>query len=348
MNFFVIVLANCRRYLKNFRYTASMIVVPILLTGFVTFFNLGNFGTDADDKIAIVNLDKGRCGSELVKYLKVKDVFNKKDVAIKELKNNNYSGVYEIEKDFTVNINNGRVPKIISYKTDDVSYNEAFENEMKSKISLMVKGTGNEGKSNLILKYREYRGSLLDSTGLTFLIIYCMMLFSMNFSMDLIKLRKDRVLKRLSVTKHKTYIIVWAMYFAMFITQTILYSISFLLSAVMCGYKIQNMGVTVLNIALSSIICIGIVIVGSRILKNDKVASTGSSIVCLLMVYINIVGGNAANSNLSKFRKLTPFYWIMDSVEKAKVFPNSIIVLLIALVLFTAGGFGYNNFSENE
>ncbi|NOW15792.1 hypothetical protein B0H35_003307 [Clostridium acetobutylicum] len=38
----------------------------------------------------------------------------------------------------------------------------------------------------------------------------------------------------------------------------------------------------------------------------------------------------------------------MDSVEKAKVFPNSIIVLLIALVLFTAGGFGYNNFSENE
>ncbi|URZ05665.1 ABC transporter permease [Clostridium felsineum] len=345
MNFFIIVLANCRRYLKNFKYIASMLIVPIVLIGSVTFFSSNIINTD-DEGTAIVNLDKGKSGSELVRYLNVKKVFNKREVAINELKRNKYSVIYEIEKDFTINIKDGKVPKIIAYRMDKSSGNEIFESEMKNKIKKMVKGENN--KSRVILKYKEYEESIFSSKGIAFLIIYCMMLFSMNFSMDLIKLKKDGVLERLAVTRNKTYVIVWAMYLAMFITQTLLYTASFLISAIIYRYKIENTEVIILNIALSSIVCIGVVIVGLRIVKNDKVASTMSSILALVMMYINIIGDDAVNSNIIKLKKLTPFYWIMDSVGKAKVFPNVIVVLLMALVLFTAGGFGYQNFSENE
>ena len=46
---------------------------------------------------------------------------------------------------------------------------------------------------------------------------------------------------------------------------------------------------------------------------------------------------------LSKF---TPFYWVMDSIEKSILFPNVFILILMDLAFFGAGSIKYSSFAK--
>ncbi len=39
-----------------------------------------------------------------------------------------------------------------------------------------------------------------------------------------------------------------------------------------------------------------------------------------------------------------PQYWLMDSIENTKLFPNTLVLILMILALFTAGSYKFRDF----
>ncbi|MNN80325.1 hypothetical protein D3C81_1970500 [compost metagenome] len=49
---------------------------------------------------------------------------------------------------------------------------------------------------------------------------------------------------------------------------------------------------------------------------------------------------------MATLAKFTPFYWSLGSIEKSILFPNVFILLLFALIFFSAGSIKYSNFAK--
>lgn len=334
------VFSNCARYLKDFKNVLVMFILPVMLVTSLNVFN-NNFVSDgSSDKVAIINLDKGYLGNEFIKSLGIKDVYGSKIMALQKLKQYKYYAVYELPKNFSESVNKGIKPIINSYKTKNSNTEAVFESKLELKLNNMItnKISNEKHSNNIVIKYNR---KIEDSNyhGDAFILIYLMVVFSMILSIDLLRLKKNKVLERLRVTGNSAYSIMLSIYVSMFIVQMLLYSMAFLVLSIVFKYDFSNFGIVILNIGLMSILCIGIEIMLSRIFKNDMLISVVGAMIALIMMFSSGIDESSMSLNIMKFRKLNPFYWVMDSIEKSKIFPNAVIIILMSLVLFTFGGF---------
>jgi len=137
----------------------------------------------------------------------------------------------------------------------------------------------------------------------------------------------------------------------MVIVQVFMFLASFIVMDVLFKLAFQNFGILILNIGLMSMVSVSLGVMIIRIFKEPGVASIVINMISMAMffLYIAALVGETSSKvpriiiTLSKF---TPFYWALGSIDKSVLFPNVFVLLLIALVFFSAGSIRYSNFAK--
>ncbi len=366
MKFLYMVLVNCKKYFKDYKSIIYMFMLPIAVVFLVNFL-IGAKDKESSEslnlKVAMINLDKGQLGEELVEKIKPPSVYENKEVALEALKNYNIIAVYEIPENFTQQINNNKKPIINSYKIEQGNSVQIFEIQIDQKINELVKfqilknsniiNEELELNKNVVKVQYNMEKSILSADEFMpiLMLMYLLISFSSNISADLLKLREEKILERFLSTANKGYAIIGSIYLSMIITQTIMYTASFMTMRLLFKTNFANFGVLVLNIALMSMISISLAIMVNRVLKNPGVTSIVISLISIIMLFLYIGGMVGETSTkipkaIVTLSKFTPYYWSLESIEKSILFPNVFVLILIALTFYSAGNIRYSNFAK--
>lgn len=365
MKFLYMVLVNCKRYFKDYKRIAVIFIIPIAAVLLVKVISNPNESQNLNIKVAVVNLDNGQLGNKLVEKIKAPSVYDNKEKGLEALKNYDIIALYEIPENFTEEINGNKKPIINSYKLEEGNTTQIFEAQIEQKINELYKieilkknniiSDGNELNKNVVkLKYNMEKSIVpaADFLGIIMIIFY-LFSSSSNISMDLLGLRQGKILERFLCTSNRGYAIIGSIYLSMIITETIVYTSAFVVMKVLFKLNFVNFEVLVLNIVLMSMVSISLAIMINRIFKNPGTTSMIITLISLIMLFLYVGGSIAETSTkvpkivltLSKF---TPLYWSLSSIEKSVLFPNVFVLILIALVFFSAGSIKYSNFAKES
>lgn len=355
MGFIIVLLANCRRYFKDNRNIVFMFFLPIFITGF-TYFAGDNQSETYNGKIAVINFDKGAYGNKISKELKIDKIYKNKAEALEALKSNKYTAVYEFTSDFSRRTEEKLNPIINVYKTQNGNVNEEFENRLKTSIKEIMKvdvleknniiKSKKEAKKNILhITYKKMGKSISEDEFFPVLnIMYLMLIHSTLFGKDLIRLKRDKILERVSSTANRGHNILASIYISMVVVQVSTSVASLLIIKLIFNYGFQSFAFEVLNIILMSMISISITIMAARISEGFDIATLIIAIINISMFTIYFIGiqENGKSVLIETIVKFTPFYWAMNSIKNFRIFPNTVILMLIALVFFTAGSIRYS------
>lgn len=364
MKFLYMVLVNCKRYFKDIKSIAFMFMLPIVVVLLINSISdpKSNY-KNLNLKVAVINLDNGGLGAKLVEKAKAPSVYNNKEKALEDLKNYNLIALYEIPENFTEEISNNRKPIINSYKLEqgnaaqifevqiEQQVNQLFKTEMLKKNNI-IKDENNLGQNFVKLQYNMEKKTIPAGDFMPIiLIMFFLISFSSNITADLLNLRKGRILERFCSTSNRGYEIMGSIYLSMIIAQIIMYTASFITMKVLFKIQFHNFGILILNIALMSMISISLAIMVNRIFKEQGVGVVVINLISIIMFFLYCAGDMAGNSTkVSKIfitlSKFTPFYWSLQSIEKSVLYPNAFVLILIALVFFSAGSIKYSNFAK--
>lgn len=361
MGFIMVLLANCRRYFKDNKNIVFMLFLPIIITGFVHFTG-DNESENYNGKIAVINLDRGAYGNKLIKELKIDKIYNNRLKALEDLKNNKYTAVYELPADFSREANEKLNPIVNVYKLQAGNVNNEFENRLKNSIKEIMKANILE-KNNVIKSKKEIEKNIIhivynkigksigeDKLFPVLNIMYIMLIHSTLFGKDLIGLKNEKILERVSSTANYGYRILGGIYTSMVAVQSSASIGALLVINLFFKYGFQSFAFEVLNIILISTISIAVAIMAARMSEQFQIGTTIVVLINLMMLTIYFIGivekGKFALGEI--LMKFTPFYWAMDSIKNSKVFPNSIILILIGLAFFTAGSVRYSAIAKGE
>lgn len=357
----MVLIANCRRYFKDNKNILFMFFLPILITGFVYFVG-DNESETSNGKIAVINLDRGAYGNKLTKELKIDKIYKNMAEALQDLENNKYTAVYELPADFSARTNDKLKPVINVYKLQDGNVNNEFENRLKNSIKEIMKINVLE-KSNVVKDEKEIEKNIIhiayketdksigeDKLFPVLNIMYLMLIHSTLFGKDLVSLKKEKILERVSSTANYGYRILASIYISMVTVQSAASIGSLLVINLIFKYGFESFAFEVLNIILISMISIATAIMAARMSEQFQIGTLIISLINLVMFTIYFIGiGEKGKFALGEIlMKFTPFYWAMDSIKNFRIFPNTIILILIALAFFTAGNIRYLSFAKSE
>lgn len=362
MKFIGMILVNCKKYFKNYKNLILMFIVPIACVCFVRFTS-NNSLKGLNVNIAVINLDKGSIGAEFTKSLEVKKAFQSREEALEKLKGYDVIALYEIPENFTEEINKKIKPDITVYKIEEGNNTQIFEVQIEKKLndllkvnilkdSNIIKDEKDIDKNFVKVKYNKKEGILSSEKFMPIvLIMFYLVTFSTSITGDLLKLRKEKILERFLSTNNKGYEIMGSIYISMWFVQVIMYTASFLVMNSLFKFHFENFGMLILNIALMSLVSISLGVMFSRIFKEASIAMVILTLVSIVMffLYLGVVmsqGSTKIPAIIVTLGKFTPFYWAMESIENSIVFPNAIVLILIALVFFTAGSIRYSSFAK--
>ena len=183
------------------------------------------------------------------------------------------------------------------------------------------------------------------------LLMFFLVSFSANISMDLLTLRKEKILERFLTTNNKGYQIMGSIYLSMVIIQIFMYTASFIVMKVLFKLPFQNFGILILNIELMSMVSISLGVMIIRIFKDPGIVTIVVTMASLCMFFLYIIGLIGETSSkvpgiIITISKFTPFYWALGSIEKSVLFPNVFVLILMALAFFSAGSIKYSKFAK--
>ena len=201
-------------------------------------------------------------------------------------------------------------------------------------------------KSNI-----EVTGKNAKTTGdivMLNMIISFVLFGAIGITMELLGLKKQNILSRSFTTSNTSKTIIGGVLVAMFILASIGYGIVYL-----ANLTINSLGdpseapVILINIAALSLVSLSLGVFVARVIKNENMLQAVLQIVISVTCFI---GGSFMPieylpKSITVLSKFTPQYWALQSINTGNAW-LSIVVILFAVVLFTAGTFKVKNFVE--
>ncbi|MDD7795292.1 ABC transporter permease [Clostridium sp. 'White wine YQ'] len=358
MRFLIILKSNLKRMLKNKRNLAVSFLIPLTLT--LALGYAFNKFSSSDNQSIIVNNDKGSYGSEFIKeYSKSNSIKEySKEEGIEKLKKKQISVYYEIPENFTEEISKGEKPQIQAVKLESGGQSNFEFNANSIVTKMLLRENFEKSGQKVSLEDLSYNKSNIEVTGknakttgdivMLNMIISFVLFGAIGITIELLGLKKQNILSRSFTTSNTSKTIIGGVLVAMFVLATIGYGIVYL-----ANLTINSLGdpseapVILINIAALSLVSLSLGVFVSRIIKNESMLQAVLQIVISVTCFI---GGSFMPieylpKSITVFSKFTPQYWALQSINTGNAW-LSIVVILFAVVLFTAGTFKVKNFVE--
>lgn len=359
---------NVKRMLKDINTLSMMLIMPlVIILGVGLFSGKGNRNINVN--VAFNIQDKGSSSKDLLESLNIKDnvFFNDSAKAMDLLEKNEIAALYVIPEDFTEMINKYEKPKIKVLRREDgnatitteITLTDSINKKIKEKILVDNKVISSDKELYLdslkTIIIQNKKNSAIEKAAFVplLLLIYFIILSSNNIGTELLNLKKDKVLTRAITTGNKSYEIVGSIFLAMFLLQSVISLLVLFISKFILKFSLGNFHVILINILLAILVSISLGLFITRLFKNPAIASYVLMIICIATFFLGILAitGDSIRSipwPLANLAKFTPQYWLLDSLYKGKLFPNVFALLLMVIVLFTAGNLKLRNFANTD
>lgn len=181
------------------------------------------------------------------------------------------------------------------------------------------------------------------------MICYFIILSNSNIVTDILKLRENKILKRIIGTPNKNYEIIGSMFLAIFILQFISSCLILFIINILFSLNTLEISNIFLVLILNNLFSTAVAIVGTRWLKEK-----GASEIIVLYGLVNfILGiifvvsdlvGMELPAIINKIAMISPFYWFGNILSSKDIMLSSLIVIIITICFFTAGSFKLREF----
>jgi ABC-2 type transport system permease protein len=354
---------NFKMSIKDIGTLIIMFIVPLVVI-LGTNLMASKGGYTVDSNIAIDVKDKGVYGEEILKEMSISEniFYDAEDKALELLERNEVVAVYQIPEDFTEKIKNGEKPGIQSFKREEGNTTLAFELNLEDEINERIRDeillkNGIIGDRSELLNYRtrtkviNLNENKVDSKFALamMMIIYFILLSSSSMGEKMVGMKKQNILSRAMSTANTGYEILGSLCLSILVLQvTINLAILFIVK-IMIGFTISNFHIALANIILASLFSITFTMFLTRVFESQGVVSLGAVLFSIASIFLSIITLEPdvfpkVPFVIKNLGKLTPIYWLMDSVETLNLFPNAIIVLLMIIALFSAGNYKLKSF----
>jgi len=354
---------NLKLSLKDIGNYLVMFVAPLALTLGINFI-ASKSGYVADTALAFDIRDEGAYAEEILQSMDINEniFFNEEEKAIDLLHKNEVVAVYQIPEDFTEKIQEGEKPNIKAFKREEGNVTLAFEMRLEEEINNKIKREilikeGVIDKNSELLKYAARADVILPGDKkldrefllAMSMIIYFIILSSSTIGEKIISMKKQNILSRAMSTANRGYEILGSLCLSILAFQVLANLAVIFISQLMIGFSIPSFPIVLINIVLASLFSITFTMFMTRIFENQGAVSFAAVIFSIASVFLTLVASESSSFPqvpliIKNLGKLTPLYWLMDSVENLKLFPNALVVLLMILVLFSGGNYKLKNF----
>lgn len=359
MRFLRLVYANIRRLLAQPSNLLMIILLPALILVFQSF--IIQSGSSLAGKVVVINEDKGSLSEEalLASDLRFTLIEDDKQAGLERLESYESEVLFVIPENYTESIRSGQMPKIERYSVNESTLYDLMDQNLTTAVryQLQEKLFGDYGlEANEILltestvksdlKIAEYSVSF-DYLFSMLMIIYFIIIFSSNTGGDLLELRNQKVTTRMFLTPSSSLETMTALAISYFLLTFSGYAIVSVLAYVIFGIQDAPLGMTLLIIALTSFFALSLSLFLAKISKNKQVMSLVPVLYGLLGVMGAVLSFMGRDELFTKIGYIAPPYWLAQMMMTVEIIKNAGIVLLMALLLLTAGSYDFQKFVED-
>lgn len=339
---------NIKRTIKN----PAMLLMTFLFPMVVLFGVVGTgSGGSSLGKIGIIDNTSDKYSKELIQELEekydIKNLEGTVEDSYNDLRDKKLAMVYVLNEDFDKNIDLGKTPKIENYVVETGMGSIIAEDIINNYVNNLLEESINQGLSTNSIDsviVESYEKDSNDYYMAVIMICYFMMIGATIITEDILKLKAQKVLKRVISTGNKDRQILGSLYISSFIIQAIISSISLIVAIMIFKIEKFNLGLGILAITLCSLITTAIIMTVTRWVKNQTLASLAVVIFGLLAFAVGILGTNLDEfSNVPKaigyLSVISPFSWLGKIINGESIFISIIVIVLMSLAFFTLGSF---------
>jgi ABC-2 type transport system permease protein len=335
-------------------------ILPAVVVLGIGFFN--NRMPDSGRTYYIVNNDSGIYGKEFVKVLS-KD-FNlkvySKEQAIEKLKKKTIAEFYEIGSSFSEKLENGQKPQLIVNRRETTQGFSDFQmkvDELMNRLlfSAVVKDRSGEDISidelstdKVDIKVASTKNTGIGSQIAINMLISFNLFCAIGMCYELFALRSERTLKRSLTTGNRPSMIIGGIFGAQFIMVMIGYiALLFAYTFLNDRTLLAQTPIIILNLMMTTAVALSLAVCVVRVIKDEKLIGI---VMQIILVGTCFVGGSFVPvemlpKSITFLSKITPQYWAIQSIKEGNI-GFSLIVLLFAILLFTAGTISTKSFAE--
>ena len=275
-------------------------------------------------------------------------------------------GLIIIPKDFSEKISKNEKPELEILKTEEsiildnriqvlnLSINAYLLNNF-IKNSSLAENEENLLNNNINIVFKTPDNKNIISLGLkimTLLVLYMIIFGSTAIVTDLIKFRETKMLARAIISPNSEFKIVGSFLLAFVFIQVVVNMIVFISATIIFKLEITGLPLIFLAVVSTSFFALSIAILIARIFKKESQLALASNITSLLTIILfflaiisvmPFVSIPPAFKNISMF---SPLYWLLEMLDKEKLFPNILIVWAMTAAIFTAGSWKIKEFNN--
>lgn len=360
MKLFNLINLNLKRMLKNKTSFLLSFILPIVVTMGIGFAM--DESPDNSRNYYIVNSDSGTYGEALVEDLSkdFKITIYTKEVALEKLKKKIIPDFYEINEDFTERLKGGQKPQILVNRRESAQTFSDFEmqaNESVNKllISTMIETASGEkipfdsiNKEEADIKVVSSKSTNMASQMTINFLISFNLFVAIGMCYELVALKNEKTLRRSLTTANRPAAVIGAIFGAQFIIVIIGYTIIFFANALINNKELLPQApIIMLNLVMTTAVALSLAVFIGRIVKNEKLIAI---VLQIILCGTSFIGGSFMPleylpKSIKVLSRFTPQYWAIESIKTVR-YEYSLIVLLFAILLFTAGTVSAKSFAE--
>ena len=275
-------------------------------------------------------------------------------------------GLIIIPKDFSEKISKNEKPELEILKTEEsiildnriqalnLSINAYLLNNF-IKNSSLVENEENLLNNNINIVFKTPDNKNIISLGLkimTLLVLYIIIFGSTAIVTDLIKFRETKMLARAIISPNSEFKIVGSFLLAFVFIQVVVNMIVFISATIIFKLEITGLPLIFLAVVSTSFFALSIAILIARIFKKESqlaLASNITSLLTIVLFFLAIISVMPFVSIPPVFKNISmfsPLYWLMEMLDKEKLFPNILIVWAMTAAIFTAGSWKIKEFNN--
>ena len=272
-------------------------------------------------------------------------------------------GLIIIPKDFSEKISKNEKPELEILKTEEsiILDNRVQALNLSINAYLMdnfIKSSGlAENGKNLLnnIVFKTPNNKNIISLGLkimTLVVLYMIIFGSTAIVTDLIKFRETKMLARAIISPNSEFKIVGSFLLAFVFIQVVVNMIVFISATIIFKLEITGLPLIFLAVVSTSFFALSIAILIARIFKKESqlaLASNITSLLTIVLFFLAIISVMPFVSIPPVFKNISmfsPLYWLLEMLDKEKLFPNILIVWAMTAAIFTAGSWKIKEFNN--
>lgn len=275
-------------------------------------------------------------------------------------------GLIIIPKDFSEKISKNEKPELEILKTEEsiILDNRVQALNLSINAYLMdnfIKSSGlaengeNLLNNNINIVFKTPNNKNIISLGLkimTLVVLYMIIFGSTAIVTDLIKFRETKMLARAIISPNSEFKIVGSFLLAFVFIQVVVNMIVFISATIIFKLEITGLPLIFLAVVSTSFFALSIAILIARIFKKESqlaLASNITSLLTIVLFFLAIISVMPFVSIPLVFKNISmfsPLYWLLEMLDKEKLFPNILIVWAMTAAIFTAGSWKIKEFNN--